>query len=173
MACKDTVRWLYRLDEHFVWHSAFPVGRDWAFQDSGGETRLVIAADGAMTIMKGYAWDGCTPKVCLLDVLLGTPDGAVFAVTGRPKTYYASLLHDALYQFLPDDLPLTRAQCDECFLRLMERDGFALRHVYYAAVRIFGGLSRRITRRVRRTWGGRRIDCSEPGAGSDAVEPRR
>lgn len=163
MACSDTVRWLYRLDDHFTWRSPFPVDRDWAFQDADGHTRLLIAADGTITVLKGYAWDGCTPKICILDILVGTPDGAVYSTTGRPKTYYASLVHDALYQFLPDGLPLTRAQCDVCFLRLMERDNFTLRHVYYGAVRIFGGLARRITRQVRRTYGGQRIDCSESG----------
>ena len=159
MACKDTVRWLYRLDDDVTWPSPFRIDRDAAFQDSSGRTRLVITTDGRITVTKGYAWDGCTPKFCALDILFGTPDGAVAAATGRPKTYFASLVHDALYQFLPDGVPLTRAQCDVCFLRLMERDQFALRYVYYAAVRMFGGLSRRITRRVRRTYGGRRTDA--------------
>lgn len=166
MACNDTVRWLYRLDDHFAWQSPFRVDHDWAFQDAGGQTRLVITTDGQITVIKSYAWDGCTPKICILDILVGTPDGAVYSTTGQPKTYYASLVHDALYQFLPHGLPLTRAQCDECFLRLMERDRFALRYIYYGAVRVFGGIARPVTRRVRRTHGGRRIDCAESGAGN-------
>lgn len=160
MGCGDTVRWLYRLDEDFVWPSPFPVSHDVAFQDAEGQTRLLITTDGTITVLKSYAWDGCTPKVCFLDLLVGTPDGAVYEGTGRPKTYYASLVHDALYQFLPDDLPLKRSQCDECFLRLMRRDRFALRYLYYVAVRLFGGLTRPVTRRIRRTYGARRIELT-------------
>jgi len=94
----------------------------------------------------------------------------VYVPTGRPKTYYASLVHDALYQFLPDDLPLSRAQADRCFLMLMTEHEFVLRRPYYAAVRALGWLTRPVTRRIRKTYGGRRIDCSvqpparEPGA---------
>ena len=156
MGCRDTVRWLYRLD--FVWPSLFPFDHDVAFQDGEGETRLVLTTDGTITVLKGYAWDGCTPKLCLLDILVGTPDGAVYQGTGRPKTYYASLVHDALYQFLPEGVPLERSQCDECFLRLMERDRFALRYLYYVVVRLLGGLTRPVTRRIRRTYGGRRVE---------------
>ena len=94
IGCGDTVRWLYRLDEDFAWPSPFPVSHDVAFQDAEGQTRLLITTDGTITVLKGYAWDGCTPKVCFLDLLVGTPDGAVYEGTGRPKTYYASLVHD-------------------------------------------------------------------------------
>ena len=86
-----------------------------------------------------YAWDGCTPKFCLLDVLLGVPDGAVDSRTGKVKTYYASLVHDALYQFLDVGLPYNRKDADDFFLCLMEETGFILRQIYYRAVRLFGG----------------------------------
>lgn len=170
MMCKGGARWLYRLERNYSWRSPFRLDRDWAFQDRTGHTRLVLTTEGEITVIKGYAWDGCTPKVCLFDVLLGTPDGVVYVLTGRPKTYYASLVHDALYQFLPDGLPLSRAQADRCFLMLMTEHEFALRRLYYAAVRALGWLTRPVTRRIRKTYGGRRIDCSvqpparEPGA---------
>ena len=98
--CKNTVRWLYRVDQDFSWRSPFPQTKGWEFRDRAGNTWLRLTRDGGITVMRAYAWDGCTPKVCILDILLGTPDGAVDSSTGRPKTYYASLVHDALCQFL-------------------------------------------------------------------------
>ena len=153
--------WIFRLSRSHSWQSPFRLDRDWAFQDKDGHTRLVISGGGLITVTRGYSWDGCTPKFYFLDLVFGTPDGVVDKRTGRPKTYYASLIHDALYQFLPDGLPLSRAQADECFLRLMTDSQFALRHVYWLAVRIFGWLTLPITRHIRHTHGGRRLDLEE------------
>jgi hypothetical protein len=161
MPCKQAARWLFRLGRSYSWQSPYRLERDWAFQDKKGHTRLVLTADGTITVTRGYAWDGCTPKKCVLDVVVGIPDGVVYLPTGRPKTYYASLVHDALYQFLPVGLPLSRAQADRCFLLLMTDHRFAPRYVYYWAVRAFGGLTLPVTRRIRDTFGGRAIDCSE------------
>jgi hypothetical protein len=154
MLCEHSVRWLYRLARAYAWESGLAFDRDYAFKDKKGRVRLVLERGGRMTITRGYAWNGCSPKVCFLDLLLGTPDGVVDARTGRPKTYHATLVHDALYQFLGDGLPLTRAEADRCFLRLLDGTGFRPRYVYYAAVRLFGGLAREVTRRVR-DWRGR------------------
>lgn len=153
--------WIYRLPRSHSWQSPYRFERDWAFQDKKGRTRLVISSGGVLTVTRGYAWDGCTPKFYLIDLVFGIPDGVVFLSTGRPKTYYASLFHDALYQFIPDGLPMSRAQADRCFLLLMTESEFALRHVYYGAVRSFGWLTLPITRRIRRTHGGRRVDVTE------------
>src|SRR3989441_12713724 len=100
----------------------------------------MLRRQGTITVAARSAWDGCTPKFCIPDILLGTPDRLVDSKTTQPKTYYASLVHDALYQFLLDGLPFTRRQADGCFLRLMGQTGFAPRYVYWAAVRIFGWL---------------------------------
>lgn len=155
--CKDAVRWVYELPGDHSWSSGFLFDEDYAFKDKAGVTRLLIARDGTMTVTAGYAWDGCTPKICIFDLLVGTPDGVVHAGTRKPKTYYASLVHDALYQFVPDGLPISKHQADVCFLRLMEETGFAPRHLYYAAVVVFGGLFRRYLRRVRGTKGSRHV----------------
>ena len=161
MSCKHAARWMYRLGHSYSWQSPYHLDRDWAFQDKKGRTRLVITAEGMISVTRGYAWDGCTPKMCLFDLVIGTPDGVVFLETGQPKTYYASLVHDALYQFLPDRPPLTRAQADQCFLLLMAESKFTLRYVYYWAVRAFGWLARPITRRLRATYDGRRLDVTD------------
>ncbi len=151
--CENSVPWLYVLDRTYSWESGLEIREDVAFKDKTGVVRLILETGGRLTVTRGYAWNGCSPKLCLFDILLGTPDGVVDARTGRPKTYHASLVHDALYQFVPDGLPLTRRQADGCFLALMRETGFRPRIAYYAAVRLFGGLVRRATRRVRKTAG--------------------
>ena len=157
MARQNVARWIYRLSRNYSWKSSYALDRDWAFQDKEGHTRLLLTTDGTITVTRGYAWDGCTPKFFFLDVVFGIPDGVVDTRTGHPRTYHASLIHDALYQFLPEGLPLSRAQADRCFLDLMATRNFALRYVYYAAVRLFGWLTRPIARRIRETDGGRRL----------------
>jgi hypothetical protein len=74
----------------------------------------------------------------MFDVLLGTPDGPVHARTGRPKAYFGSLVHDALYQFLRDGLPIRRRSADGFFLHLLRESDFSLSRLYWAAVRVFG-----------------------------------
>lgn len=138
--CKNSERWVFTLPHDFSWESGLPVAADWAFRDKTGTVRLIVRRSGTVTVTQRYAWDGCSPKVCVFDVLLGTPDGVVASTTKQPKTYYASLVHDALYQFLLDGLPFTRRQADSCFLRLMAQTGFAPRYLYWAAVRLCGWL---------------------------------
>lgn len=88
----------------------------------------------------GYAWDGCTPKFSQLGlVILGTPDGHIDIETMKPKTYYASLAHDALYQYL-EDIPIPRDEIDRVFLEMLRETAFPLARMYYIAVRIFGGI---------------------------------
>ena len=143
--CKNGVKWLYKLEmEDFAWESGHAVPYTMEFRDQNGKLRLVIGRDGMITVKKGYSWDGCTPKICFFDILIGTPDGVVHRVSGKPKTYYASLVHDALYQFLPE-IPgiahLTRRDADDFFFRIMEEYEFAPRWIYWLAVRMFGGLA--------------------------------
>ena len=153
--CHNAERWLYWLEHHVTWSSGQTFLEDMAFEDKKGVRRLEITKDGQITILAGYAWDGCTPKFCLLDILIGIPDGVVDSRTGRPKTYYASLIHDVLYQFLDDGLPLTRRQVDRFFLELLGRTGFTWRYVYYGAVRLFGNLFRHAAEYIRRRTGKR------------------
>jgi hypothetical protein len=152
--------WIYVLDEDFTYQPPdelrfqYPTG--YAFQDRLGVRRLVLHPDGRITVLKGYAWDGCTPKFALWDIVIGIPDGMPHPETQKPKAYHASLVHDALYQFLDADLPLTRKTVDLMFLDLLTRHEFAPRRIYYRAVRIFGGLFRRFTR-WKRGYRGQRL----------------
>lgn len=86
MFCTKSVAWLYRADKNFSWDSGIPVAADQVFLDATGKVRLVIETGGRMTVTRGYSWNGCSPKFCFLDLLIGTPDGVVDADTGRPKT---------------------------------------------------------------------------------------
>jgi hypothetical protein len=151
--CKDSVAWLYRLERSESWESGVTVPGDYFFKDKKGRVRLIVERSGRLTVTRGYAWNGCSPKFCLFDIVLGTPDGVVHRETGRPKAYFASLFHDALYQFLPEECPYTRRQADEMFLRLLAQSGFAPRRLYWAAVRLFGGLTRPVTAKRRRHSG--------------------
>jgi len=156
--CKNGVRWLYKLDQDFSWRSQHSVPENLLFSDKDGKVRLIMEKDGRITVTKGYAWDGCTPKICFFDILIGTPDGVVHSGTEKPKTYYASLIHDALYQFLPNmpkDKPVTRWDADAFFLRLMKETEFAPRWIYWLAVRVFGGLSVSVRKNVTRKTRGR------------------
>jgi hypothetical protein len=104
---------------------------------------LSIQPDGTVTVKgtneQGYAWDGCTPKWNVLDLLLiGTPDGRVIVNTEKPITYYASLIHDILLQFRTD-IGISRKQADRVFLQYL--GDFSLRYLYYIVVRGYGVLS--------------------------------
>jgi hypothetical protein len=160
MFCTDSPRWLYRSEANFSWDSGISIPADQVFVDSAGKVRLIIETTGRITITRGYAWNGCSPKVCLFDLLLGTPDGAVYAPTGRPKAYYASMVHDALYQFLDAGSPISRLQADRCFLRLMTASSFRLRYVYWLAVRAVGWFVW-YGKKVKRQWSGAQVVVSD------------
>ena len=144
------VRWIYVLETEFVYNIIGHLPAGWnqgvAFLDKRGHRRLEIHPNGDLKVLAGYAWDGCTPKFSLFDILIGTPDGIPNERTKRPKTYYASLVHDVLYQFMELNPAVPKATADLIFLELLTRDGFAPRKIYFLAVSIFGGLSHRFTR---------------------------
>ncbi len=151
---------LFTLGEDYPWQTQkIKLEKDYQFCDKNknGKLRMTITKEGLITIRERYTWDGCTPKFSLLDLLvIGTPDGIISDKTGKPKAYHASMVHDALYQFLADFPPneklYTRRQADEVFLEILEDAEFAPRKLYYAAVRVFGGLfmgaRKHITRRT-------------------------
>jgi hypothetical protein len=153
MFCKNAVKWLYRLDRNFPWQSKLDIKQDYAFKDKDGTVRLILEQGGKVTVIGGYAWNGCSPKFCFCDILFGTPEGVVDARTSKPKTFYASLVHDAMYQFLTDGLPISRRDADQCFLALLKETYFRPRLIYYLVVRLFGGLVLHIERSSRKTNG--------------------
>ncbi len=102
-----------------------------------------LQPDGTFTVKgtfrNGYAWDGCSPKWKYKDMFFGTPEAVLNDSTRKSKTYYASLVHDVLYQFSADISHLVmRKQADDEFLDILKRDGFSMARLYYWGVRWFG-----------------------------------
>ncbi|VAX16896.1 hypothetical protein MNBD_NITROSPINAE02-1569 [hydrothermal vent metagenome] len=147
------VKWIYVLEKDYVYPTGKRIGKDYLFKDKDNKAWLKINKNGDFTIIKGYAWDGATPKFCLFDIYFGVPDGVLHPDTLKPKTYYASLLHDVGYQFLKDGLPYSRKEVDQLFLKIMGAYDFRPRYIYYFAVRLLGGVAVSMTRWKRATKG--------------------
>ena len=99
--------------------------------------------DGTITIKgtnrRGYAWDGCSPKIKIGDIYFGTSEAVLNDDTGQSKTYYASMIHDVFYQFNKDVRSLVnREEVDSEFYNILKRDGFRFAKAYYYGVRAFG-----------------------------------
>ncbi len=107
-----------------------------------GNGFIELTQDGKIFIngsrLNGYAWDGCTPKFEFLDFVIGTPDGRLDYLTEKPITYYASLVHDAIYQY-KSEIPVCRKDADIIFLKILSEAGFYWSWVYYIIIRLFGG----------------------------------
>lgn len=88
---------------------------------------LRIEPTGKITIKgsshSGYAWDGCTPKVEVLDLIIGTPDGRLDYQTEKPITYYAFMVHDAIYQY-KNEVPISRKEADLLFKAMLKDASF-------------------------------------------------
>lgn len=107
-------------------------------------------------MQRTYAWDGCSPKRSWFWVLIiGTPDWwqrklAITTWSARgalerkevfwPMTHYASVVHDALYQYLRH-IPITPEEADRLFFDMLKECGMrpAIAKVYYWAVKCCGG----------------------------------
>ena len=124
--------------------------------------RLLIEESGKITVKcgfeNGYAWDGCTPKWNCLHITWGIPDGKLDFSTEKPMTYYASMFHDALYQF-KDKGCISRKEADVIFKILMKKNRFMWWPVYYGAVRLFGGFCGKWNRKKSKS-GIRISECS-------------
>lgn len=120
--------YMYMLDEDYDIYIP-------ALDNVSIELPYVSISNSKLTIHKGYAWNGCSPKFDILGLLvIGTPDGTIDYRTGKPRCYYASLVHDVLYQY---ELT-TRKYADLMFLTLLQGSKFPIAKLYYLAVRIFG-----------------------------------
>ncbi|HSC82450.1 MAG TPA: hypothetical protein VLC30_02435 [Pseudomonas sp.] len=103
-----------------------------------------------------YAWDGCTPKVPFYWLaMIGTPDWwekrhrVLRLRAGQvcqeevfwPLTHPASLVHDALYQYL-NVAPVAKHEADRLLFQMLREAGMwrPLACAYYLAVRLFGAI---------------------------------
>jgi hypothetical protein len=104
---------------------------------------LKLSKDGIVMVKgthyKGYAWDGCSPKLKYKDWYFGTWEAVLNFDTGQSKTYYASLVHDVFYQFAKQVRSFVkRKEVDREFYAILKRDGLRFAKVYYIGVRLFG-----------------------------------
>ncbi len=128
-------------DVFFYLDQDFPaVDRHLEFVDAKGNCWLQL--EGRLYVVKaGYSWNGCSPRPLGKYGIwwLGTPD--------VQATIRASLAHDAGYQMMDcEDFPYTRAQIDRLFLKIMQAGGWPLARVYWAAVRVCGGIQHNLTK---------------------------
>lgn len=105
---------------------------------------LKVENSGKITVKgdhgNGYAWDGCSPKIKLFGKIIGTPDGRIDPKTNKPKTYYASMFHDAIYQFKKADrMLISRKESDIIFKIMLQKSTFKPWKLYYRGVR-WGGV---------------------------------
>lgn len=112
---------------------------------SGKGWWLMINTKGVLVVNERYAWDGCSPKVRVFGKVIGVPDGPE-GFLSRPETWRGSLFHDVLCQFQDHpDMPFSREEIDQIFLKLLVLDGFERAELYYRAVRLFGGTYTKLT----------------------------
>ena len=108
------------------------------------------------TTLRSYTWDGCSPKIWFYWlILIGTPD--LWHKTeeieklnrkGHPDedkkfwqiAHHASLVHDALYQYLGEQ-PITKSETDQLFYEMLRDSGvnIFIAKFYHMAVILFGG----------------------------------
>ena len=111
--------------------------------------------DYDFSVKRSYAWDGCTPKRWFFWLaLIGTPDWAQKIEVIRTiddetpckkkeqfwqQAHHASLVHDALYQYL-DSIPIPKQDVDNLFHEMLIESGFSgiMAKIYHLAVRYLG-----------------------------------
>lgn len=125
-------KWKFRLgQDHSVNLKQYlgDIG-DYIFVDYVGDKIEIVGfiLDGWLTIIKGYEWDGCTPKFRLFGLLVGIPD---FEGTRLP-----SMVHDFLIEYCIQH-NINRKQIDIVFQKMMEDNKFVLRPLYASGVHLF------------------------------------
>jgi hypothetical protein len=159
--------WLNYIDRPFVRHCPEFAGRrfygEWLVLHDGwlivnpGRSQVDLHSREVrydVTCPGTYAWDGCTPKVPFYWLaIIGVPDWWEKHHRVRqlhngdlsetevfwPLTHPASLVHDALYQYL-NAAPVAKHEADLLFLHMLYEAGMLrpVAFVYYLAVRLFG-----------------------------------
>jgi hypothetical protein len=160
--------WINYIDYPLVYKTAIATGKffysDWLVIEDGkiivnpGHNIFVREAGTVSYELqrpRTYAWDGCTPKrLFYWFALVGTPDWwhtelkiKKLTPTGElvEKTVFwqaalhASLVHDALYQYL-DNIPIAKEQVDQLFYAMLLEAQLPdfLANIYLFAVSRFG-----------------------------------
>lgn len=91
----------------------------------------VTIHNGQMIVNKDYAWDGCSPKVKMVGVVVGVPDGKF------DECKFPSLIHDVFCQFIKV-IPVTKKIVVGIFLKMLKAVKWYLADEYAYAVDKFG-----------------------------------
>jgi hypothetical protein len=130
--------YIYCIKEDYIYQSSiigYEFENEWLKLEEAG----TVIVKG--TNKKGYAWDGCSPKIKIKDVYFGTPEAVLNFEIGKSKTYYASLIHDVFYQFSKDiKLFVKRKEVDREFYIILKEHKFRFARLYYGIVRLLGWL---------------------------------
>lgn len=160
--------WINYIDYPLVKESAYAAGKrfysEWLIIEDG---RIIVnpgpskvdPASGSVSydysVRCTYAWDGCTPKRFFFwFAILGTPDwwqvvenvttldeknNCVQKSVFWQQAHHASLVHDALYQYL-DSIPIAKRDVDRQFFEMLLDSGMPrlLAGIYHFFVRHFG-----------------------------------
>lgn len=101
--------------------------------------KLAEISDFYITVYSGYSSDGCSPKIKLFNWVVGTPDGPI-QDDGYPQTYWASLIHDVIWQF-NEQSPFASLERDKLFLYMLKKSNWKYSNLYYYAVRLFSKIT--------------------------------
>ncbi len=160
--------WINYIDYPLIWHTDIAKDKyfysEWLIIHDGtlvvNPGRCAVSPDRSQVTYdvrspRTYAWDGCTPKRLFYWLaLIGTPDWWERSETIQsldhmgtprtrqpfwPKAHYASLVHDALYQYL-GLIPIAKKDVDRQFHDMLLASGLPapLARLYHLAVRHFG-----------------------------------
>ena len=103
---------------------------------------FAIYPDGQAVVKEGYATDGVTPQIPILDWgYVGLPEGRIIKEVMLPSTYREVFLHDSLSQF-KDEIGISRAQGHSEFCRESKRSDFTLGWLYRLGVNLYGMVRR-------------------------------
>jgi hypothetical protein len=129
-------KWKFRLDSNTKVNLAKYIGQveECVFiEEINGVVEIVgFIVDGWLHILKGYEWDGCTPKISLFGILVGIPDFR--------GTWKASLVHDFLIEYCIQH-SIQRKKIDIIFQKIMKEERFLLNPIYSAGVHLFRPLA--------------------------------
>lgn len=116
-------------------------------QDRNGKRIVSLSESGELTVYKGYAWDGATPKWRYGPVMFGTWDGRWDHTIDKPDLWESTLIHDSLLQlkeYRPVEMESVEwKDIDDTFLAQMQAVEFKYASLYYTCVRWYHKLWRK------------------------------